>query len=88
MGDAADPFGAGSVLSGNKAPALLSCQLISDNSPFSGRLTGWPVETFSIPRKMGATAFSMCRVFFQTSRTTTMIFVRKTAASPTDSFLT
>jgi len=49
------------------------------NSPFSGRLTDWPEETVSIPRKMGVTAFSMCRVFFQIKRTTTIIFVRKTA---------
>ena len=70
-----------------KAPALLSCRLISANSPLSGRLTDWPEETVSIPRKMGVTAFSTCRVFFQISRTTTMILVRKTAASPTSSFL-
>ncbi len=42
-----------------KTPALFSCRLISANSPFSGRLTGWPEEIVSIPRKMGVTAFSM-----------------------------
>ena len=87
MGDTADPVGAGAVLFGNKSPRLV--ELAVDLRQFASlreadRLAGG--NRFN-PRKMGVTAFSTCRVFFQISRTTTMILVRKTAASPTSSFL-